>query len=259
MERLQEQHLISFQTLGRGNVIRYKIQNWARHNTVLEYNAPRQKDTGFFFLPVSIVTDLISADRCSEMDIVLDLWVSAIYNDNQVQGSGLGPVAYFRNGTGNPLVTYTELSARWGLSRATVGRILKKLATSDYISLMSFPGRHGSVIYLQNYLSTMFEISDVMVDKEEVAMTLNIRLELPAEGCADYEDPSLEHEVISTIAAIVTASVALLLMNFSRSGRTVDESRAWLKRICITWAILNGLGFIMAYVTPLFAGGQWTG
>ena len=36
---------------------------------------------------------------------------------------------------------------------------------------------------------------------------------------------------ISTIAAIVTASVALLLMNFSRSGKTVDESRAWLKRI----------------------------
>ena len=64
---------------------------------------------------------------------------------------------------------------------------------------------------------------------------------------------------ISTIAAIVTASVALLLMNFSRSGRTVDESRAWLKRICITWAVLKGLGFIMAYVTPLFSGGQWTG
>ena len=56
--------------------------------------------------------------------------------------------------------------------------------------------------------------------------------------------------LISTVAAIVTASVALLMMNFSRSGRTVDESRAWLKRICITWAILNGLGFIMAYITP---------
>lgn len=63
---------------------------------------------------------------------------------------------------------------------------------------------------------------------------------------------------ISTIAAIVTAAVALLMMNFSRSGRTVDESRAWLKRIIITWAILNGLGFIMSYVTPFFAGGQWT-
>lgn len=129
---LQQRHLIDFSSLGRGNVIRYKIRNWARHNTVLEYNAPCQKDTGFFFLPVSIVTDLISSDRCSEMDIVLDLWVSAIYNDSQVQGSGLGPVAYFRNGTGNPLVTYTELAARWGLSRATVGRILKKLSALDY-------------------------------------------------------------------------------------------------------------------------------
>ena len=64
--------------------------------------------------------------------------------------------------------------------------------------------------------------------------------------------------LISTIAAVVTASVALLLMNFSKSGKTVDESRAWLKRIIITWCILNGLGFIMAYVTPFFSGGKWT-
>ena len=63
---------------------------------------------------------------------------------------------------------------------------------------------------------------------------------------------------ISTIAAVVTAAVALLLMNFSRSGRTVDESRAWIKRIIITWAILNSLGFIMSYVTPFFSGGQYT-
>ena len=64
--------------------------------------------------------------------------------------------------------------------------------------------------------------------------------------------------LISTIAAVVTASVALLLMNFSKNGRTVDESRSWLQRIIITWAILNGLGFIMAYITPFFTGGQWT-
>ena len=36
---------------------------------------------------------------------------------------------------------------------------------------------------------------------------------------------------ISTIAAVVTAAIALLLMNFSRSGRTVDESRAWNRRV----------------------------
>lgn len=63
---------------------------------------------------------------------------------------------------------------------------------------------------------------------------------------------------ISTITAVVCASVALLMMNFSKNGRTVDDSRAWLKRIAITWAILNGLGFIMAYVTPFFTGGTWT-
>ena len=57
---------------------------------------------------------------------------------------------------------------------------------------------------------------------------------------------------------IVTVSVALILMNFSRNGRTVDESREWIKRIVITWAVLNSLGFIMAYVTPFFQGGTWT-
>ena len=65
--------------------------------------------------------------------------------------------------------------------------------------------------------------------------------------------------LISTIAAVVTASVALLLMNFSKSGKTVDERRAWLKRIIITWAILNGLGFIMASITTFFAGGTYSG
>lgn len=65
--------------------------------------------------------------------------------------------------------------------------------------------------------------------------------------------------LISTVAAIVTASVALLLMNFSKSGKTVDESRAWLKRIVITWIILNSLGFIMAYITPFFSDGKWNG
>ena len=63
---------------------------------------------------------------------------------------------------------------------------------------------------------------------------------------------------ISIVAAIVTVSVALILMNFSRNGRTVDESREWIKRIVITWAVLNSLGFIMAYVTPFFQGGTWT-
>lgn len=77
LDTLQKQHLISYTLLGRGNVVKYKILHWARHNSALEYNAPCQKDTGFFFLPVSVALELVSSARCSEMDIVLDLWVYA--------------------------------------------------------------------------------------------------------------------------------------------------------------------------------------
>ena len=168
LKSLQDRQLITFTRLGRGHIVKFSITDWRRNNTALDYNCPCQKDSGFFFIPVSTATELISAGRASEMDVILDLWISAIYKDQQVRGSEIGPVAYFRNGTGNPLVNYSELSARWGISRSSVGRLLKKLADFDYLSLLTFPGRSGTVIYLKNYLSTMFQISDVMIDKEEV-------------------------------------------------------------------------------------------
>lgn len=194
LENLQDMHLISFLSLGRGKIIKYKIRDWKKHNTVLDYNCPCQKDSVFFFMPVSTAAELISTGRCSEMDIILDLWLSTVYNDEQVEGSAVDPVVYMRNGTGNPLISYNELAERWGLSKATVGRLLKRLSDQEYISLMTFPGRHGSVIYLQSYLSTMFQISDVMIDKEEVAMVLNIKLELPEKEDSS-EDNALEHEI----------------------------------------------------------------
>lgn len=195
MDELQKRHLISYLPLNRGKAIKYKICGWKQHNTVLDYNCPCQKDSGFFFMPINTATELISSDRCSEMDIVLDLWLSAIYNDEQVQGSEIGPVVYLRNGTGRPLINYNELATRWGLSKATVGRLLKKLEQKDYLSLMNFPGRTGSVIYLQSYLSTMFQISDVLIDKEEVAMVLNINIHLPKESDPAEEIQVPDHQV----------------------------------------------------------------
>ncbi len=195
LDELQKRHLISYLFLDRGKVIKYKIRDWKKQNTVLDYNCPCQKDTGFFFMPTVVATELVSAGRCSEMDILLDLWMSAVYNDSQVQGSEIGPVAYFRNGTGSPLVAYSEMAARWGISKATTGRVLKKLADMDYISLMSFPAKTGSVIYLRSYLSTMFQISDVLVDKEEVAMSLKIKITLPDEREPQEDSAFTEHEV----------------------------------------------------------------
>ena len=42
----------------------------------------------------------------------------------------------------------------------------------------------------------MFEISDVLIDKEEVAMTLNIHLELPETAETEKSHSASEHEVI---------------------------------------------------------------
>ena len=64
---------------------------------------------------------------------------------------------------------------------------------------------------------------------------------------------------VSTIAACVAASVCLILMNFSTDDRAVASSRAWLKRILLSWVILNVLGFIMTYLVNLTQGGSYTG
>ena len=62
---------------------------------------------------------------------------------------------------------------------------------------------------------------------------------------------------VSTIAACVAASVCLIMMNFSTDDRAVSTSRAWLKRILISWVILNVLGFIMTYLINLTNGGSY--
>ena len=64
---------------------------------------------------------------------------------------------------------------------------------------------------------------------------------------------------ISTIVAVTVAAVALVIRMVSRNQRAVDEATAWLKRIVITWLILNSLGFVVAYLQPLIAGGNYTG
>lgn len=187
LNSLQKRHLIEFSVLGHGKLIKYGINNWCKTNRVLDYNAPCQKQTGFFFLPISVANELVSFGKCSEMDAVLDLWINTIYNDEQVQGSDVAPLVYIRNGTGNPLLSCEQLSKRWGISKTTVCRYLNKLKKEDYIMTVNFQGTHGSAIYVKRYLSTMFEISDVLLDKEELAMALNIDIKVPEEASENKE------------------------------------------------------------------------
>lgn len=63
---------------------------------------------------------------------------------------------------------------------------------------------------------------------------------------------------ISTIVGVTAASVALLVRMISRNERAVSEATSWLKRIIITWIVLNTLGFVVAYLQPLIQGGNYT-
>ena len=63
---------------------------------------------------------------------------------------------------------------------------------------------------------------------------------------------------ISTIVAVTAAAVALLVRMISRNEREVSEATSWLKRIIITWIVLNTLGFAVAYLQPLIQGGNYT-
>ncbi len=219
LDFLQKQNYITYTRFGRNNLIKFSINGWKHHNTALDYNYPCLKDVGFFFFPVAAVHELISMGKCSEMDIVLDLWVHAIYNDGQVQGSELGPVVYFRNCTGSPLTNFSDLALRWGISKATVSRILNKLQEKEYLSLVSFTGRHGSVIYLCSYLSTMFNISDVMIDKEEISMTFQIPIHIPEAPSLSETEP-VRDEQISTMEA-----------ESSVSGQAVCVSKPHMKKV----------------------------
>ena len=194
LEHLQRQHYITFTQLARGKLVKYRITDWQRNNTVLDYNAPCQKDTGFFFFPISAVGELVGMGKCSELDIILDLWFNTVYKDNRVQGSDVGPVVYYRSYTGDPFISYTELADRWGVSRSTVSRILNKLAANDYLTLIAGTGKKGSVIYLNNYLSTMFQVSDVLIDKEEVAMSLCFNIQI-TETPSDEDGEILEEQI----------------------------------------------------------------
>ena len=63
---------------------------------------------------------------------------------------------------------------------------------------------------------------------------------------------------ISTIVAVTVAAIALLIRMISRNQRAVDEATNWLKRIVVTWIILNSLGFVVAYLQPLIQGGNYS-
>lgn len=59
---------------------------------------------------------------------------------------------------------------------------------------------------------------------------------------------------ISTVLAGLMSAVAVVGAKLSNNQRNSDQSWDWLKRIWISWAIINGIGAFLAYIVPLFEG-----
>ena len=64
---------------------------------------------------------------------------------------------------------------------------------------------------------------------------------------------------ISTGVLVMVLAIALIMRMVSKNPRSIEIWTGWAKTAAISWAILNGLGFILGYARDLFGGGQVTG
>lgn len=79
LKRLAAINLIEYNDDSLRKIVRLKITCWSKTNTTRTYSAPCPKDTGFFFFPKKQLATLIGSDRCSEADILLDLWLNTYF------------------------------------------------------------------------------------------------------------------------------------------------------------------------------------
>lgn len=63
---------------------------------------------------------------------------------------------------------------------------------------------------------------------------------------------------ISTVVAVAFVAVCLIIRMVSKNQRSVEEATSWIKRIVITWLILNLLSFFVTYANDLTTGGEVT-
>ena len=59
---------------------------------------------------------------------------------------------------------------------------------------------------------------------------------------------------ISTALAGLMSAVAVIGVKLSGNQHESDQAWDWLKRIWVAWAIINGIGAFIAYITPHFSG-----
>ena len=109
------------------------------------------------------------------------------------------------------------------------------------------------------YWSAVGMATATMLTMQPVLATATVTGTIWARFSTILKDVYGQIVAISTIVAVTVAAIALLVRMISRNQRAVDEATNWLKRIVVTWIILNSLGFVVAYLQPLIQGGNYTG
>lgn len=59
---------------------------------------------------------------------------------------------------------------------------------------------------------------------------------------------------ISTALAGLMSAVAVIGLKLSGNQHKSDQAWDWLKRSWVAWAIINGIGAFIAYISPYFSG-----
>lgn len=64
---------------------------------------------------------------------------------------------------------------------------------------------------------------------------------------------------ISTGVLVMVVAIALIMRMVSKNPRSIEIWTGWAKTAAFSWAILNGLGFILGYARDLLGGGEVSG
>ena len=199
---LQRRHFIEFNILDGGHCVKYRIRDWHKHNRAMDDLAPCHEDNGYFYLPMSVASDMIGRRHLSEMDALFDLWLNAVYDDKRVQNSAIDPVVYMRNGRGKSVVDCGQLAKRWNVSAKTVEKYLQKLKNHGYIYYKEDIGVNGMVVYLGKEITSIFRLSDVLLDKEEISLNVSFKLKLDE---AVLQSSALKGIVINKISRFLSS------------------------------------------------------
>jgi hypothetical protein len=114
------------------------------------------------------------------------------------------------------------------------------LATNKPIISKTYIGLVVGLVMVYTSITTIFGAGDDMLDNVKTIM-------------GDLYGALF---AISTGLALLISLIALLFKMLAANPRTIETANMWLKRVIVTWVIINLLGFIFNFLSDLTEGGS---